>query len=52
MQNIREGKYGESFPANIGAAVVVDVHTGKVLALANIPGYDPNILPLAILLKM
>ncbi len=43
MQNIREGKYGESFPANIGAAVVVDVHTGKVLALANIPGYDPNI---------
>ncbi|ADH60612.1 penicillin-binding protein 2 [Thermoanaerobacter mathranii subsp. mathranii str. A3] len=43
MQNIKEGKYGESFPANIGAAVVVDVHTGKVLALANIPGYDPNI---------
>ncbi|AEM78416.1 LOW QUALITY PROTEIN: Penicillin-binding protein dimerization domain-containing protein [Thermoanaerobacter wiegelii Rt8.B1] len=43
MQNIRDGKYGESFPANIGAAVVVDVDTGKVLALASIPGYDPNI---------
>lgn len=46
MQNIREGKYsgrGETFPANIGAAVVVDVHSGKVLALASVPGYDPNI---------
>lgn len=44
MQNIREGKYGKKYPnANIGAAVVVDIHTGKILALASVPGFDPNI---------
>jgi penicillin-binding protein 2 len=46
MENIRS-KYdavtGKPLPANIGAAVVVDVNTGKILALASIPGYDPNI---------
>ena len=29
--------------ANVGAAVAVDVKTGDVLALANYPGYDPNL---------
>ena len=29
--------------ANVGAAVAVDVKTGEVLALANNPGYDPNL---------
>ncbi len=44
MENIRNGKYGKKYPnANIGAAVVVDVHTGKILALASVPGFDPNI---------
>lgn len=44
MENIRNGKYGKKFPnAKIGAAVVVDVHTGKILALASVPGFDPNI---------
>lgn len=29
--------------ASVGACVAVDVNTGEVLALANYPGYDPNL---------
>jgi cell division protein FtsI (penicillin-binding protein 3) len=32
----------EKFHAKAGGAVVVDAHTGEVLALANYPSYDPN----------
>jgi cell division protein FtsI (penicillin-binding protein 3) len=32
----------EKFRAKAGAALVLDVHTGEVLALANWPSYNPN----------
>ncbi|MBR5228618.1 MAG: hypothetical protein IKV96_02135 [Firmicutes bacterium] len=36
--------YGTAYKnAKAGAAVAVDVDTGEVLALANYPGYDPNL---------
>lgn len=41
--------YSTAYPnANVGAAVAVDVNTGDVLALANCPGYDPNLFSLGI----
>ena len=32
----------EKYKAKAGAAIVLDVHTGEVLALANWPSYNPN----------
>lgn len=44
MAQIRSGAMGEAFPnAQIGAAVALDVTTGEVLAMASVPGYDPNV---------
>lgn len=42
MKKIQNGDGYQQFPANIGAAVAVDVNTGDILAMASIPNFDPN----------
>lgn len=34
--------YGAQAPADAGSAVVMDVHTGQILAIVSLPSYDPN----------
>jgi len=36
------GKQMESFGAKRGAVIVMDVHTGELLSLVELPTYDPN----------
>lgn len=36
-------KHGKIAPPESGAAVVMDIHRGDVLALASTPGFDPNV---------
>lgn len=38
LQRVAQERFGEES----GAAVVMDIHTGEVLALVSNPGYDPN----------
>ncbi|WP_157245542.1 penicillin-binding protein 2 [Nonomuraea typhae] len=38
-----EGAREQRLPADSGAAVVMDVRDGRVVALASYPGYDPNV---------
>ncbi|MFL0197599.1 penicillin-binding transpeptidase domain-containing protein [Clostridium sp. WILCCON 0269] len=46
MTELRQNPYGQSGSdttnATRGAAVVIDVHTGGIIALASRPGYNPN----------
>ena len=40
---IREGGFGEPYPAEGGAVVVTNVNTGEILAMASYPDYEPEL---------
>lgn len=42
IEKIASGGFGRSYPADAGAAVVMNVKTGEVLAMASYPDYDPS----------
>ncbi|MDA8066820.1 MAG: penicillin-binding protein 2 [Thermaerobacter sp.] len=42
MSYIR-GTFGAKGPATAGSVVVLDVHTGQVLAMVDLPSYNPNL---------
>jgi cell division protein FtsI (penicillin-binding protein 3) len=41
------GEYAKMFGAKAAGGIVMDVHTGEVLALASFPDYEPNVRKLA-----
>ena len=43
LQKIREGTYGAARDVNSGAAVVIDVKTGEILALVSYPDFEPEL---------
>lgn len=43
IQKIREGGFGEAHNAEGGAAVVIDVNSGEILAMASNPDYEPGL---------
>ncbi len=42
IQKIAAGGFGEVYPANAGACVVMNVNTGEILAMASYPDYVPS----------
>ena len=43
MKNIANGTYGKKYNAKNGAAIVMNVKTGEILALASYPDYEPEL---------
>ena len=42
IEKIRNGGFSSSYDAQGGCVVVIDVHSGEVLAMASNPDYNPN----------
>ena len=43
IKDIANGSYGQKYNAKSGAAVVMDVKSGEILALASYPDYEPEL---------
>lgn len=43
IQKIASGGFGKTYNANAGSAVVMNVKTGEVLAIASYPDYEPQL---------
>lgn len=43
IKKIANGSYGEKYNAQAGAAIVMNVKTGEILALASYPDYEPQL---------
>ena len=43
IQKIRDGGFSQQFPAEGGAAVVVNVKSGEILAMASYPDFEPEL---------
>lgn len=43
IKKIANGDYGEKYNAKAGAAIVMNVKTGEILALASYPDYEPEL---------
>lgn len=43
IQKIASGGFGKTYDAQAGSAVVMNVKTGEVLAMASYPDYDPSL---------
>ena len=43
IKDIANGSYGQKYNAKAGAAVVMDVKSGEILALASYPDYEPEL---------
>ena len=48
MIGLQNGDYGDKYPnATRGAAVAIEVKTGRILALVSLPNYDPNLFSIS-----
>ena len=43
IEKIRKGEYGKAYDAKSGAAVVLNVKTGELLAICSYPDYEPQL---------
>ena len=43
IEGIRNGEFGKKYNAQTGAAVLIDVNTGEILAMCSYPDYEPQL---------